>query len=95
MASFRQRGNRWQALVRRQGHPDEVRSFITRQDAERWSRSVETDMDRVRSQALQKLRSTHWLIYSTLHRFKAMARSPVGKANMALSAVMRSIHLAG
>jgi hypothetical protein len=46
MASFRQRGNRWQARVRRQGHPDEVRSFITRQDAERWSRSVETDMDR-------------------------------------------------
>ena len=46
MASFIQRGNRWQARVRRQGPPDEVHRFITWQDAERWSRSVETDMDR-------------------------------------------------
>ena len=46
MASFRMHGKRWQARIRRHGHPDEVRSFLTRQDAERWARSVEVEMDR-------------------------------------------------
>jgi len=46
MASFRLRGKRWQARITRKGHPTEVRSFLTRQDAERWARSVEIDMDR-------------------------------------------------
>lgn len=46
MASFRYRSNRWQARVRRSGSPDETRSFTTRQDAEKWARSVETDIDR-------------------------------------------------
>jgi len=46
MASFRQHGNRWQARVRRQGNPDITKSFQGRQDAERWARSVESDIDR-------------------------------------------------
>jgi len=46
MASFRFHGTRWQARVRRKGHADETRSFISRQDAERWARSLETAMDR-------------------------------------------------
>jgi integrase len=45
MASFRLRSSRWQARVRRQGHPDATRSFMTRQEAERWARSVESEMD--------------------------------------------------
>lgn len=46
MASFRLRGTRWQARVQRNGFPAEVRSFITRQDAEKWARSIEVEMDR-------------------------------------------------
>lgn len=46
MASIRNRGNKWQARVTRKGFPDEVKSFTTRQDAERWARSVETEMDK-------------------------------------------------
>ena len=46
MASFRQHGNRWQARVRRQGYPDITKSFQGRQEAERWARSVESEMDR-------------------------------------------------
>jgi integrase len=45
MASFRHRGNTWQARVARNGFPPEVKTFATRQDAERWARSVETEMD--------------------------------------------------
>jgi integrase len=46
MASFSYRNNRWQVRVRRKGHPTETRSFATRQDAEKWARALEADMDR-------------------------------------------------
>ncbi len=46
MASFRYRSDRRQARVRRNGYPDETKSFKTRLEAEKWARSVETDMDR-------------------------------------------------
>ncbi len=46
MASFRYRGNRWQARVRRKGYPDETKSFASRQDAEKWARFLETDIDK-------------------------------------------------
>jgi integrase len=46
MASIRKRGDTWQARVRRSGYPDEVKSFLTKADAERWARSIESDMER-------------------------------------------------
>ena len=46
MASFRQRNNKWQARVSRDGYPDQVKTFEARSDAERWARSVESSMDK-------------------------------------------------
>ena len=46
MATFRLRGNQWQARIRRKGHPDIAKTFFTRQDAERWARSTEVELDR-------------------------------------------------
>jgi len=46
MASIRKRGNKWQARVSRTGFPVETKSFSVRTDAERWARSIETEMDR-------------------------------------------------
>ena len=46
MASFRFHGNRWQARVRRKGYSDQTKSFLNRQDAERWARSIEVEFDR-------------------------------------------------
>jgi hypothetical protein len=46
MASFRQRSNKWQARVSRDGYPDQVKTFEARVDAERWARSVEAEMDK-------------------------------------------------
>ena len=46
MASFRQRSNKWQARVKRDGFPDQVKTFEVKADAERWARSVESEMDR-------------------------------------------------
>lgn len=46
MASFRQHGNGWQARVRRKGAPAQTKSFISLQEAQRWARSVEIEIDR-------------------------------------------------
>jgi integrase len=46
MASFRQHGNGWQARVRRKGTPDQTKSFLSLQDAQKWARSVEIEIDR-------------------------------------------------
>lgn len=46
MASISRRGDGWQVRVRRKGFPLEVKTFTTRQDAERWARSIELEMDR-------------------------------------------------
>ena len=46
MASFRQRNNKWQARVSRHGYPDQVKTFEAKTDAERWARSVESEMDK-------------------------------------------------
>src|SRR5580704_10127943 len=46
MASIRKRSNKWQARVCRAGYPAETKSFNTCADAERWARSIETEMDR-------------------------------------------------
>jgi hypothetical protein len=45
MATFRQRGNKWQAQVRRHGFPPISQSFQSKQDAERWARAIEREQD--------------------------------------------------
>lgn len=46
MASIRKHGNGWQARVRRLGFPVEIKTFSTKSEAERWSRLMESEMDR-------------------------------------------------
>lgn len=40
MATFRFRSSSWQSRVRRQGHPGQTRSFLTRKKAQRWGRAM-------------------------------------------------------
>lgn len=42
---IRQRGDRWQAVVKRQGYPTQYKSFDLMKDAEKWARLVEREMD--------------------------------------------------
>lgn len=58
MASFRLHGTRWQARVRRQGYPDVTRSFINKNEAERWARSIESDMDKGQFTDIQEAQRT-------------------------------------
>ena len=46
MATFRNRGGKWQARVRRQGHNAITKTFITLQDAEKWARQTEVELDK-------------------------------------------------
>lgn len=46
MASIRNRNNKWQARVIRKGHNTITKTFLTKQDAEKWARSIEIEIDR-------------------------------------------------
>lgn len=45
MATIRQRGNRWQCIVKRMGYPTQSKSFDLKKDAERWARQQERQLD--------------------------------------------------
>lgn len=47
MATIRQQENgRWQAIVRRIGHPQRSKTFAAQRDAANWAKAVELEMDR-------------------------------------------------
>lgn len=47
MATIRKRGElQWQAIVKRKGFPNQVKTWNTRKEAEAWARLIESEMDR-------------------------------------------------
>lgn len=53
MATFRHRNGKWQARIQRQGQTPVSKSFATRQDAERWARQIEAQIDQGRFVSLR------------------------------------------
>lgn len=45
MATIKQRGDRWQCRIRRKGFADVAKSFATKEDAQKWARGIERQMD--------------------------------------------------
>ncbi len=45
MATLQKRGDRWRAMVRKQGHAPVTKTFSTKAMAERWAREVERDIE--------------------------------------------------
>ena len=45
MATFRKRGSKWQAVVRRKGLPPLTKSFPTKANASLWARQIEHQAD--------------------------------------------------
>ena len=98
MASIRSRNGLWQARITRQGQPHIARSFQTKQDAERWARQTETEMDRGSFINLGLAEKTtfkdvieRYILEVTLktrsmkedaYRLRALARHPIGKLSM-------------
>lgn len=105
MATYRYRRNRWQARVRRKGYPDETKSFTTRQEAEKWARSVESEIDKGQFVSLTEAQRTtlgdligRYLIEVTSSmkgvtedtiRLKAMMRKPIARWSMANLSAVR------
>lgn len=99
MASFRQRNNKWQARVSRDGYPDQVKTFEARSNAERWARSVESSMDKgqfidtqeaqrttLRELILryvQEVTPTMKSVTEDTIRLKAIARKPIANWSLA------------
>jgi hypothetical protein len=99
MASFRQRNNKWQARISRDGHPDQVKTFEVKADAERWARSVESEMDKGHFVSVSEAQRTtlgdvieRYLVEVTPRmksatedtiRLKALIRKPIAKWSMA------------
>ena len=46
MATFRNRHGKWQARVQRKGQQPVSKSFQSKQDAEKWARQLESEMDK-------------------------------------------------
>ena len=46
MATFRKRGDKWQARVQRSGQGPISKSFHTKPDAVKWARNIESQLDR-------------------------------------------------
>lgn len=65
MATVRKRNGKWQARVRRVGHPGRARSFATKPEAQRWIRDVEAELDAAEAQPLAGARASAKLLAST------------------------------
>ena len=98
MATFRNRNNKWQARVTRKGLIPVCRSFLTLQDAERWARQIETDMDKgaytsavlaerttfkeITERYMREVTPTMRGQKEDLIRLRAICRKPIAKLSM-------------
>ena len=105
MASFRQRGSKWQARVIRDGYPTQTRTFLTRLEAEKWARAVESEIDKGQFVSVSEAQRTtlgeiilRYLAEVTptmkgatedAIRLKAMMRHPIASWSMANLSVAR------
>ncbi|OWS69411.1 integrase [Polynucleobacter aenigmaticus] len=100
MASIRFRSNKWQARVSRKGEQSLVSTFQSKEDAERWARSIEVEWDRGTYTNTHQAQKTNFgeLIERYLRevtptmrgvkedtiRLKAILRKPIAKVNTLL-----------
>jgi integrase len=99
MATLRNRNNKWQARVRRSGQPDVTKTFLTKIDAEKWARSIETEIDRgsyintsyaqktlfkdLIQQYLKEVTPTLRGSLEDTYRLRKLMRHPISKFNLA------------
>ena len=100
MASIRFRSNKWQARVSRKGEQSLAKTFQSKEDAERWARSIEVEWDKGTYQNTHQAQKTTFgeLIERYLRevtplmrgakedtiRLKAILKKPIAKANVLL-----------
>ena len=67
MASIRSRNGRYQVQVRRSGLGSRSRTFVLKQDAERWARKMEAQFDQGE---LQQIRTKDVLLHDLIDRYR-------------------------
>ena len=98
MATFRNRGGKWQARVQTKGHVALSKTFINKIDAERWAKQIEVEMQKGSYTNLVLAERTTFAeiieryiaeVLPTMRggkadyiRLKALARRPIAKLNM-------------
>lgn len=98
MATFRNRGGKWQARVQIKGHAVRSKTFINKVDAERWAKQIEVEMQKGSYTNLVLAERTTFAeiieryiaeVLPTMRggkadyiRLKALARRPLAKLNM-------------
>lgn len=98
MASIRNRQGKWQVRIIRKGFAPITKSFTAKQDAERWSRQVEAEIDKgsytnialaertlfkdVIERYIQEVTLKTRSMREDTYRLKALARHPIGKLRM-------------
>jgi integrase len=98
MATFRNRHGKWQARVQRKGQQPVSKSFQSKEDAQRWARQVETEIDKgsytnialaertlfkdVIERYLQEVTLKTRSMKEDTYRLRALARHPIAKLRM-------------
>lgn len=98
MASIRNRQGKWQARIIRKGYLPITKSFLAKQDAERWARQIESDIDKgsytnlvlaerttfgeVIKRYIQEVTSKTRGRTEHTYRLKALARHPIAQLRM-------------
>ncbi len=99
MATFRNRHGKWQARVQRKGQQPVSKSFQSKQDAEKWARQLESEIDKgsytnlvlaerttfgeVVERYIQEVIGKGRGYKEHTYRLKALIKRPIAKLNMA------------
>lgn len=99
MASIRNRNGKWQARITRKGQLPVAKSFQSKEDAQRWARQIESDMDRgsytnlvlaertlfseVIERYVQQVTLKTRSMREDTYRLRALARHPIASLSMA------------
>jgi integrase len=98
MATFRLRSNKWQARVQKKGYEAVTKSFITKADAIKWARQIESEIDKCsftntlaseritfKELVLRYLKEVTPKTKSAVEdgfRLRALSRKPIAQLNM-------------
>lgn len=99
MATLRNRNGKWQARVVRKGHAPITKSFQSKQDAERWARQIESEMDKgsfinpvlaenttfkeIVERFMQEVTPTMRSVVEDTYRLRTLSKHPLCKLSMA------------
>ena len=98
MATFRNRHGKWQARVQRKGQQPVSKSFQSKEDAQRWARQIEAEIDKgsytnivlaertlfkdVIERYIQEVAFKTRSMKEDTYRLRALARHPIAKLHM-------------